>query len=91
MPIAIIVVYAFSASNVQSWPIAAFSLRWFAVASADEEVRAAFVLSLQVASVATTLAVLLGTLAAMAVTAWRRARATRFPSPWCCRSRCQAF
>jgi len=67
VPIAVIVVYAFSASNVQSWPIAAFSLRWFAEAWADEEVRAAFVLSLQVASIATTLAVVLGTLAAMAV------------------------
>jgi putative spermidine/putrescine transport system permease protein len=67
VPILIIMAYAFAASNVQSWPIGAFSLRWFAEAWADEEVRAAFILSLQVASLATLIAVVLGTLAAMAV------------------------
>jgi putative spermidine/putrescine transport system permease protein len=67
VPILVIVVYAFAASNVQSWPIGAFSLRWFARAWADEEVRDAFALSLQVASIATALAVVLGTLAALAV------------------------
>jgi putative spermidine/putrescine transport system permease protein len=67
VPILIIMLYAFAASNVQSWPIGAFSLRWFHEAWADDEVRAAFVLSLQVASLATLIAVVLGTLAAMAV------------------------
>jgi len=67
VPIAIIAIYAFSASNVQTWPIAAFSLRWFGQAFADEEVRAAFMLSMQVASSATVIAVILGTLAALAV------------------------
>jgi putative spermidine/putrescine transport system permease protein len=67
VPILSIMMDAFAASNVQSWPIGAFSLRWFHEAWADDEVRAAFVLSLQVASLATLIAVVLGTLAAMAV------------------------
>lgn len=67
VPIGVIVLYAFSASNVQSWPIAQFSLRWFGVAAADTEVRSALMLSLKVATAATSIAVLLGTLAAMAV------------------------
>jgi putative spermidine/putrescine transport system permease protein len=66
-PILIISAYAFSSSNVQSWPIGALSLRWFSTAAQDEEVRAALLLSLQVASLATAIAVLLGTLAALAV------------------------
>jgi putative spermidine/putrescine transport system permease protein len=67
VPIFIIAAYAFSASNVQSWPIEAFSLHWLAVAWVDQEVRAAFLLSAEVAAVSTAMAVLLGTLAALAV------------------------
>ncbi len=66
-PIAVILLYAFSASNIQGWPIAAFSTRWFAATWADGEVRDALLLSLQVAAVATLVAVLLGTLTALAV------------------------
>ena len=72
-PIAIILLYAFSASNIQGWPIAAFSLRWFAATWADEEVRDALLLSVEVAAVATLFAVLLGTLTAMAVHRMRAA------------------
>ena len=67
IPIAVIILYAFSASNIQGWPITAFSLHWFAATWADEEIRGALLLSVEVAAVATTLAVLLGTLAAFAV------------------------
>ena len=28
-PIVLILVYAFNASNIQTWPIAGLSLRWF--------------------------------------------------------------
>jgi putative spermidine/putrescine transport system permease protein len=67
LPILIICGYAFSASNVQAWPIGALSLHWFAMAWVDQEVRAAFLLSLRVAALSTLLSVLLGTLAALAV------------------------
>jgi putative spermidine/putrescine transport system permease protein len=67
VPIVIIVVYAFSAAPIPAWPIAGFALHWFADTWNDEEVRQALALSLEVAGVATVLAILLGTLAAMAV------------------------
>jgi putative spermidine/putrescine transport system permease protein len=67
IPVAIIILYAFSASNVQTWPIRALSLAWFGQTWADGDVRAALILSVQVAVTATCIAVLLGTLAAMAV------------------------
>jgi putative spermidine/putrescine transport system permease protein len=38
-PIVLILVYAFNASNIQTWPIAGFSLRWFGSAFANEEIR----------------------------------------------------
>ena len=47
VPLAVIVLYAFNRSNVQTWPIKHFSTRWFSVAWHDQEVRDAFVLSLK--------------------------------------------
>lgn len=67
IPVAIIVVYAFSASNIQAWPIQGLSLKWFAQTFADGEVRHALWLSVEVAVVATALAMLMGLLAALAV------------------------
>jgi putative spermidine/putrescine transport system permease protein len=74
-PILLIGAYAFSAANVQSWPIRALSLRWFVEAWGDSEVRAALGLSLEVALVATLVSVGLGTLAALAVSRMRGAAA----------------
>ena len=71
VPIAIIVVYAFNASNVQSWPIQGLSLKWFPVAWHDPQVRAAFVLSLKAAVFATVIALLLGSAAAFGVHRFR--------------------
>ncbi|MBU6419915.1 MAG: ABC transporter permease [Proteobacteria bacterium] len=67
IPIVVIVLYAFSAAPIPAWPIAGFALHWFADTWHDQAVRQALVLSLEVASVATIAAMLLGTLAAMAV------------------------
>ncbi len=67
IPVIIIMLYAFSASNVQAWPIQGLSLRWFARTWNDDAVRQALLLSVRVACVATCIAVLLGTLTAMAV------------------------
>ncbi len=66
-PIVLILVYAFNASNIQTWPIAGLSLRWFASAFANEEIRTAMVLSLKASVVATSIALLLGSAAALAV------------------------
>jgi putative spermidine/putrescine transport system permease protein len=71
VPIAIILLYAFNASNVQSWPIPGFSLKWFASTWHNEEVREALWLSVRAGIVATVIAVVLGTTAAFAVDRYR--------------------
>ncbi|MGN6551880.1 MAG: ABC transporter permease [Pararhizobium sp.] len=71
VPIAIIVIYAFNASNVQSWPISGFSLKWFPSTFANREVRTALWLSVRAGLLATLIAVLLGTAAAFAVHRFR--------------------
>ncbi|HEX5467413.1 MAG TPA: ABC transporter permease [Gaiellaceae bacterium] len=70
-PIAIIVVYAFNSSNIQSWPIAGFSTKWFTSAWHNSEVRDALVLSLKAALAATAIALVLGSAAAFAVSRFR--------------------
>lgn len=70
-PVAIVILYAFSDSSVQIWPIAKFSLTAFAKAWENREIRHAFVLSLQVAALATLLAAPLGALLAFALHRFR--------------------
>lgn len=67
VPVIIILVYAFSAAPIPAWPIAGFALHWFADTWNDDDVREALTLSVEVAMLATVVAILLGTLAAMAV------------------------
>jgi putative spermidine/putrescine transport system permease protein len=70
-PIAIIVVYAFNSSNIQSWPIQGFTTKWFASTWHNREVREALVLSLKAAFAATAIALVLGTAAAFAVSRFK--------------------
>lgn len=71
VPLALIVLYAFNSSNIQSWPIPGFSTKWFTVALHNEEVRNALVLSLKCGVLATVIAVVLGSMAAFAVHRFR--------------------
>lgn len=71
LPIGIIVLYAFNSSNIQSWPIAGFSTKWFASTWHNEEVRDALVLSLKAALVATSIALVLGSAGAFAVSRFK--------------------
>ena len=71
VPVFVIVVYAFSAAPIPAWPVQGFALHWFADTWNDGEVREALVLSLEVAAVASFIAIVLGTLAAMAVARMR--------------------
>jgi putative spermidine/putrescine transport system permease protein len=71
IPLVIILIYAFNTSNIQSWPIPGFTLRWFRVAWHDPEVRSALLLSLKCALTATGVALVLGTMAAAAVSRFR--------------------
>lgn len=71
VPILIIFLYAFNASNVQAWPISGLSLRWFVSAWHNSEIFTALWLSVRVAVLATLLAMLLGSAAAFAVHHYR--------------------
>ncbi len=71
VPVFVIVVYAFSAAPIPAWPVQGFALHWFADTWNDGEVREALALSLEVAAVASFIAIVLGTLAAMAVARMR--------------------
>jgi putative spermidine/putrescine transport system permease protein len=67
LPLVILVIYAFNSSRIQAWPPASFTLHWFGEAANNPSVREAVVNSLIVATIATALALVLGTLAALAV------------------------
>ena len=67
LPIAVIVLYAFNADRAQAWPIEVYTTHWFGDAFANAGVRQALVLSLQAALGATAVALVLGSLAALAV------------------------
>jgi putative spermidine/putrescine transport system permease protein len=71
VPIAIIVLYAFNPSNVQSWPIPGLSLKWFGPAIHDPDMQAALWLSLKAGTLATLFALLLGSAAAFGVHRFR--------------------
>src|SRR6185437_2949089 len=71
MPLATILVYAFNPSNIQSWPIPGFTFHWFHVAWHDQEARDAIWLSVKAALLATGIALVLGSLAAFAVSRFR--------------------
>jgi len=67
LPLGIILVYAFNTSNIQSWPIPGVTLRWFRVAWHDPDARSALLLSLKAALASTAIALVLGTMAAVAI------------------------
>jgi putative spermidine/putrescine transport system permease protein len=71
VPIAIVILYAFNSSNVQSWPMKGLSTRWFSVAWHDPQVRSSLWLSVKAGVLATAVAVVLGSAAAFGVHKFR--------------------
>jgi putative spermidine/putrescine transport system permease protein len=71
VPIALICVYAFNKSNVQSWPIAGLTTKWFSPAIHNGDVQKAVFLSLECGAAATAIALVLGSLAAFGVHRFR--------------------
>jgi len=67
LPLIIIVIYAFNSSRIQAWPPVGFTLHWFGEAFNNPAIRTAILNSVIVATVATAVALVLGTLAALAV------------------------
>ena len=67
LPIALIIVYAFNRSNIQSWPLPALSTKWFSTTFSDDSMRQALWLSVRAGLISTAIALVLGSLAAFAV------------------------
>ena len=70
IPLALIILYAFNRSNVESWPIPGLTTHWFHAAWTSE-VRASLWLSVRVALIATGIALILGSMAAFGVARFR--------------------
>jgi putative spermidine/putrescine transport system permease protein len=70
-PLVVIAVYAFNENISQTWPIERYTAKWFGDAWRDANVRDALVLSVKAALGATMVALVLGTLASLAVSRYR--------------------
>jgi putative spermidine/putrescine transport system permease protein len=66
-PIVLIAVYAFNASNVQSWPLRHVSTKWFSATWNNDSMRRALWLSVKAGLITTAIAVTLGSMVAFAV------------------------
>jgi len=71
IPLIVIAIYAFNKSRSQAWPIDGVTLDWFDRALHNPGVRGAFWTSMKAAFGATGVALLLGTLASIAVSRYR--------------------
>jgi len=67
LPLVVVVLYSFSAPEVIRWPIAGYTLDWYRELADDDEILAALRLSVLIGLVAAAVAVVLGTLAALAI------------------------
>jgi putative spermidine/putrescine transport system permease protein len=67
IPLVVIVIYAFNSSNILEWPPPGLTLDWFPKAIEDEAAREAFLTTLKAGVAATAIALVLGTLASLAV------------------------
>ncbi|HEX5028827.1 MAG TPA: ABC transporter permease [Gaiellaceae bacterium] len=70
-PLVVIALYAFNEQVTQQWPIQDWSTKWFSVAFHNESVRAALKNSVIAGLVATAVALVLGTLASLAIARYR--------------------
>jgi putative spermidine/putrescine transport system permease protein len=71
VPLFVIAIYAFNENISQTWPIEEYTTKWFRIAWEDESVRDALWLSVKAALGATAIALVLGTLASLAVARYR--------------------
>ncbi len=67
IPLIVLAIYAFNSSNILEWPPPGLTLDWFPKAIEEEFAREAFVTSLKAGAAATVIALVLGTLASLAV------------------------
>jgi putative spermidine/putrescine transport system permease protein len=67
IPLIVILIYAFNASNILEWPPPGLTLDWFPKAIESESVHEALLTSIKAGLAATAIAIVLGTLASLAV------------------------
>ena len=67
LPLAVVVLYSFSAADVAMWPIEGYTLGWYRELAQDKEIHQALRLSVLIGIASATVAVTLGTLAALAI------------------------
>jgi putative spermidine/putrescine transport system permease protein len=70
-PIALIAIYAFNPSNVQSWPLQGLSTKWFSQTWNNDAMRQALWLSVKAGLISSLIAIVLGSMAAFAVHRFR--------------------
>jgi putative spermidine/putrescine transport system permease protein len=71
VPLVVIVIYAFSESRTFEWPPPGFTVDWFDLAFDNPGARDAFLYSVKTGLLATAVALVLGTLASLAVARYR--------------------
>jgi putative spermidine/putrescine transport system permease protein len=71
IPLIVIAIYAFNVTRVQKWPPAGLTLHWFSRAFENRGVRDALLTSVKAGLGATAIALVLGTLASIAVSRYR--------------------
>ena len=71
VPIALIFVYSFNSGTTPAWPPPGFTLDWWVLGLRNTGLQQAFLTSIAVALAATLIALILGTLASMAVARYR--------------------
>ena len=67
VPLVVIAIYAFNSSNILEWPPPGLTTHWFSQAFSDSAAGTALVTSVKVGLIATAIALVLGTLASLAV------------------------
>ena len=67
VPLSMVIAYAFNKSGTQIWPPTGFTFQWVSDALANPGLKAAFLTSVGIALSATLIAIVLGSLAALAV------------------------
>jgi putative spermidine/putrescine transport system permease protein len=67
LPLVVIAIYAFNSSNILAWPPPGLTTHWFSQAFHNSGAGSAVVTSIEVGLVATSVALVLGTLASLAV------------------------
>src|SRR5690606_6065855 len=71
LPIFVVILYSFSATKVNAWPIQGYTLDWYRELRADTEIRNAIGLSVRLGLVAALSSLVLGTLGALALDRYR--------------------